>query len=232
MELNIKENDKILVVAPHQDDETIGCGGLLAMYGKKCDVLLLTDGRLGNAKMYKDLDELVKIRNNELDKTCKIVSVNKITRLPIQNEQLTKHIDIVKNVDIKEYDYIFIPYRKDMHPDHKVCYKIFKSMISSQKAKAQLIEYEVWTPLETPTYILDISDIIETKKKMLKEYKSQLKEKDYLGATLGLNKYRGMFIEKKYGEAYMHSIYSGLKVKLYESLPDSAKDKIKNMISK
>lgn len=47
MNLRIKESDRILIVAPHPDDETLGCGGILAKYGEKCDVLLITDGRLG-----------------------------------------------------------------------------------------------------------------------------------------------------------------------------------------
>ena len=54
MEVNFKKTDKILIVSPHPDDETIGCGGLLAKYGPQCDILMLTDGRLGNIEKYKD----------------------------------------------------------------------------------------------------------------------------------------------------------------------------------
>ena len=42
--LEIRPTDKICILAPHADDESIGCGGLLALYGKQCDVVLLTDG--------------------------------------------------------------------------------------------------------------------------------------------------------------------------------------------
>ena len=45
--LNLKDCDRILVVAPHADDECIGCGGLLLKYAAQTDVLLLSDGRYG-----------------------------------------------------------------------------------------------------------------------------------------------------------------------------------------
>ena len=43
--INIDEKARILIVSPHPDDETIGCGGILAKYGSQCDVVVLTDGR-------------------------------------------------------------------------------------------------------------------------------------------------------------------------------------------
>ncbi|HEY0787056.1 MAG TPA: PIG-L family deacetylase, partial [Thermoanaerobaculia bacterium] len=39
--------ERMLVVAPHPDDETIGCGGLLALHvaeGRDCRVIVVTDG--------------------------------------------------------------------------------------------------------------------------------------------------------------------------------------------
>lgn len=56
MDVIIKSTDRILVIAPHADDESIGCGGMLSLYGPQCDILLLTDGRKGHTKLdfYKD----------------------------------------------------------------------------------------------------------------------------------------------------------------------------------
>ena len=58
----ISTDDKICVLAPHADDEVIGCGGLLAKYGKQCDVVLLTDGAFGGD------EKIQKTREDELSK--------------------------------------------------------------------------------------------------------------------------------------------------------------------
>ena len=43
------ENDRILVIAPHPDDESIGTGGLLLMYPQNCMIIVATNGaRAGN----------------------------------------------------------------------------------------------------------------------------------------------------------------------------------------
>lgn len=64
-------SDKICILAPHADDESIGCGGLLAKYGSQCDVILLTDGRLnGNGNTP---EETVKIREAEFAAVMKFL---------------------------------------------------------------------------------------------------------------------------------------------------------------
>ena len=47
VELKLRRRDKVLVLAPHPDDEVMGCGGLLSKYSTNCDVVFLTDGRHG-----------------------------------------------------------------------------------------------------------------------------------------------------------------------------------------
>ena len=229
MEFKIDESTKILVVTPHQDDETIGCGGFLALYGRQCDILLLTDGRFGISDS-DDYEKNIKIRDKELDEAMKLVSVNKIFKLNIKNNELNKNKAVVRQFNIKDYDLILLPNRKEAHCDHRPILNIFRTMKISQRAKASIYEYEVWTPLLNPTNILDIGLVIETKRKMLKKYKSQLKEKNYLEAAIGLNRYRGLAYDNEYGEAYMNSSYNPMFGKLYELLPEKLKEKIRKML--
>ena len=62
--INIKCDDKILIIAPHPDDECIGCGGLLSLYPEKCSVVVMTDGSQGNINV--DPEQEAIIRKNQL----------------------------------------------------------------------------------------------------------------------------------------------------------------------
>lgn len=216
-----------MVVTPHQDDESIGCGGLLALYGEQCDVLLLTDGSLGNIEQYNDTDKLISIRNSEFEKATKIAKVNNTYSLDIKNNELYKNKDVVRKFDISFYDYIFVPNRHEEQDDHKVVYSIIKSM----KHKGKIYEYEVWTPLTRPSWFLDISTVIKTKEKMISQYKSQLANKNYLDATIGLNKYRGLYNNYGYAEAYTYSNYNEFTEKVYNLMPEFIKNIIKKIIN-
>ena len=69
-------NGRIVVLAPHMDDETLGCGGTIARHvraGAQVTVIFLTDGRRGGPSCADltgpDLDnkqrEIVDVRKHE-----------------------------------------------------------------------------------------------------------------------------------------------------------------------
>jgi len=227
MDFNINNDTKILVVTPHQDDETIGCGGFLATYGKQCDVLLLTDGCKGIENLSDE--ETIVVRNNELEKAMKIAKVNNIYKLNIKNNELNSNRKKVESFNIEPYDLILLPNRKENHCDHKIVFNMFKKMKHIQNSKAVIYEYEVWTPLTNPTTFLNITKVIEQKKKMLSKYESQIKYRNYLSSTVGLNQYRGLFCNVEYAEAYMNSNYNATLANIYNILPDNLKSKIRKL---
>lgn len=79
MNVLINKNDKILVVAPHADDESIGCGGLLSLYGNQADLLLITDGSKGyTTHTYSNENDLVQIRSIEFNNAAKLANVKSV----------------------------------------------------------------------------------------------------------------------------------------------------------
>lgn len=74
--LKIQQLKNVLVLAPHQDDEVIGCGGTLSqLANQNCNITIgfITDGaELSNPK------ESVLIRNQESTNLCKALRATKI----------------------------------------------------------------------------------------------------------------------------------------------------------
>ena len=202
--LNLKESDRILVVAPHADDEAIGCGGLLLKYGPQADVLLLTDGRFAYDRRDPDAtpEKTRILRQQEFRDVMAFLNVRNYTMLDLLNCDLYRHYSVVKQYDIREYDYIFVTSRFENSQDHLHAYYFLRKMIRAQHAKARLIEYEVWVPIPDPPVILDISDVIERKKQAISLYVSQLKCYDYVNFAYGLSMYRGGRFKRKNVEAF------------------------------
>ena len=191
--LHIKENDRILVVAPHADDETIGCGGMLVKYAPQADVLLLSDGRLGFKRNDPDASpEKTRLsRIQEFKTVMEAYGVRKYTMLDIPNDEIYRSYSVVKQYDLREYDYVFVTSRFENSQDHRHTNIFIRKMLKAQRAKARLVEYEVWVPIPDATVILDVSDVIERKKQLLSMYTSQLKCYDYVQFAYGLSLYRG-----------------------------------------
>ena len=205
--MRIQQQDKLLVVAPHPDDESIGCGGLLALYGKQCDVLLVTDGRLGKSEKRKTVsdEEIIETRLKELKNALQLCNVHQLIALNIPDSQVKKNKKIFFETNIKEYDYIFVPNIHETHPDHYWTCKYIKKMRFYGKTKAKIYEYEDWTALRSIDWLLDISSVEEVKRKMIMQHVSQLECMDYLNSAMGLSHYRGIGCRTSSAEAFYRS---------------------------
>lgn len=199
MRLNILPSDKILVVAPHPDDESIGCGGLLSLYGRQCDVLLITNGC---DKNQRNLKEIVEVREKEFINAISSARVNAYKILHIFQGDILSSKKQIRDVITEQYDYVFVPNQYDAHRDHVAVYKTLKNLIKRGYMKSTLYEYEVWTPIREPNVYLDIERVIESKKNMIIKHRSQIAELDYVNMIVGLNSYRGNSHNMKYAEAY------------------------------
>ena len=115
--LQISSDSRILIIAPHPDDETYGCGGILLTYRGQCDVLLLAYGETGNPNWTKD--RTLRVRRLEFREAMKMVGANVVAELGITNKKVDENLREITELDYSRYDYIFIPSRRDIHPDHK-----------------------------------------------------------------------------------------------------------------
>ena len=208
----IKENTQCLMVSPHADDETIGCGGLLLHYAKNFDVICI--GSSGIAWQNISAEERSEIRIKEFNNVMDAYGIKnrwifKTYGAPteLEIEQINKHFNDYLNVlDIKKYDYIFIPHPKDNHPAHKYITNILMKNIIKKKGykkNLKIVYYEVWEAMQDVNWYEDIADVAQKKYEILRMYKSQHVYIKYDVRTEGLNRYRGVFKNNTdYAEAY------------------------------
>ena len=182
MEFIPKENEKYLVIAPHPDDESIGCGGLLSMYPKFFDVVCLTHG--------DDSD----IRKQEMQKAMALAEINNLKMLNLRDKNIINGQKEFDTIDISSYDIIFIPYIFDQHKDHKAVSLLLSNKLkhSEYKSNLNIAYYEVWSTINMPQYYVDISKVIDMKKQIINCHQSQTISKNYADKIIGLNSYRGL----------------------------------------
>jgi len=196
-------NKKIIVFAPHPDDETLGCGGTIAKRiceGYEVLVVVMTDGR---NSLFEDLgiasdptpEEVKEIRKGEVKRATEILGLRIEDSLFLgfvdgtlekyENEAQEKVIKILRENTPLE---IYFPYEKDCHPDHRATNRIVRN--ATKKLGVPIIEYrymiaykyarigpliEAFLDLFRRRIIhIDVSKYLAQKKAAVKEFKSEL----------------------------------------------------------
>lgn len=177
--LDITDDDRILIVAPHPDDECIGPGGVLLRYPKQCEVIVLTDGRQGQGDTAPEKEKW--IRKQEFMNEMEWLNIASFRMLDIEDGTLLSHTDCLAGICLKEYSKIFVTGISEDHPDHKAAFLCVKeaAKITDPEEMPECYLYEVHTPLQSPTHFFDISDAIEGKRGLIRMHESQLKELPY-----------------------------------------------------
>lgn len=203
---------KILIVAPHPDDEIIGAGGLMAKAIEahhEVDVLYLSSG-----------DDIEDLREKEAKAVCGFLGVKdyhflrlKDQSFKVSAQNIEKVIDVFK---ISTPDLIYCNHGEDADFEHKIAYQLIiesfwrYNQFSKNPAKG-LVLYEVHKPLQTYNLTEDISSKINLKMEAMALYKSQLKKSRIDLAIKGLNQYRGLLHEGcEYAEVFQIKRYSEL----------------------
>lgn len=181
-------NKKIIVIAPHPDDETLGCGGTLLRHRAQGDTiywLIVTA-----MQTEKDLPE--ERRDAEIQQVAKRYGFSSVhnLRYPTTKLDTIPLNEIIERIGciFKEItpEVIYLPYHGDVHTDHKIvfdaataCTKWFR--YSSIK---RVLVYETLSETDfslnpdnngfRPNVFIDISNYLETKIEIMKVYASEL----------------------------------------------------------
>jgi LmbE family N-acetylglucosaminyl deacetylase len=191
--------ESMLIVAPHQDDETIGCGGALALQvrtGRAAHIVVLQDGAIGHAEVGMTRDALVALRNEESRRAAAVLGLASprfLNHVDLEAEAPQAVEELAATIAEVHADAVFVPFLLDGHPDHRTTNSIVARALKTAGWNVRVLGYEVWG-LTLPNVLVVIDEVIEQKLKMLSCFDYANKAVDYVHTTKGLNMYRSRLL--------------------------------------
>jgi N-acetylglucosamine malate deacetylase 1 len=200
----------VLVIAPHPDDETLGCGGTLIRHvqrGDRVSAVFLTSGELGLKQMPQE--EAWRVRESEARAAARVLGLADVYFLRCPDWFLSDHIENTASLlrpllALVQPALIYVPHVLEWHPDHKAALHVLTMALNPPYTPSPSIRtYEVWTPMPEFDHVEDITGSMEQKLRAVCCYASQLTELHYDRAMEGLNAYRGeMAARRPYAEVF------------------------------
>lgn len=191
---------KTLIIAPHPDDESLACGGLVCMLrklGLEVGFIFVSDGSMshpfskeypaGRRAQVRKQEALSALKELHSDPTHAI-----FLDLPdgsVPNDTSADFDAAVKSMSrallYMQPETIFVPLRLDPHRDHQATWQIVHRSLPVFKNSPRIFEYPVWlwelgkeqdypTDAEMTCWKLDIGSELETKRKAIAAHQSQL----------------------------------------------------------
>ncbi len=211
--------NKVLIIAVHPDDETLGSGGTLLKYkanGDEVHWLICTQVDIKN--------DFYTTREGEIQKVHDLYKFDTVTNLQLKTMQVDEYSmseligKISKVINEIKPNIIYLPFKGDVHSDHR---KIFEASYSCTKSfRYPFIKkiYMMETLSETefapstkedsfiPNVFVDISDFMDKKIEIMKVYESEIAEHPFPRSERNLRALatlRGATAGCAYAESFM-----------------------------
>lgn len=187
-----------IVFAPHQDDETLGCGGLIALkheLGTPIKIVFLTDGQ--KSHLHIKPEELIQIRKQEAMNALNILGIASSdiyfldymdgSLIQLSKEERYRIINqLAQLLQSFQPSEVYLPHRKDKHNDHEATYDLVQAALIESKVQVEVFEYPIWLFWNDDTqlfefnlqelgdsYNLCIKSVYKKKQRAIKAYHSQ-----------------------------------------------------------
>jgi len=214
--------EKVLFIAVHPDDETIGCGGTILKHkllGNEIFWLIITNvdaehGWNSNIVTERQKDITTVAEMYGFDQCIKLDFPTMYLDTVPYSVLITKISAVISEI---KPSIIYLPNSNDIHTDHQITFKAAYSCTKNFRYPfiKKILMYETLSETEfapplienvfIPNSYTDISDFLEKKIEIFEVYKSEVMG-DYLPRSIetikALSKVRGSRIGKKYAEAF------------------------------
>jgi LmbE family N-acetylglucosaminyl deacetylase len=165
-----------MVFSPHPDDETLGCGGSIALCAEKgaeVAVITITTGD----RLISDHENLVATRRAEAHAAAERLGVKTVTFLDFADGTVSEHRDDIRTllrsmIVTFRPDLVFAPSPLDPHPDHQATGEIAMHLLADVP-RFKLAYYGIYQPLRF-NHLIDITLCMEKKKAAVQAYKVSL----------------------------------------------------------
>ena len=179
---------KVLIVAPHPDDETIGAGGAAMRHiaaGHRVTAAILTDGRNSRALGLSE-DRMITTRRAEAQQAAEILGVQLIlANLPEMRWSHKTACDFLRPL-ITTADIIYTPSCIDFHPEHRRTAMVVADLIADHQT-VRIMELGVPLTAILANRLADFPAYHERKGQALAAYKTQ---QGALSALSRIGRYR------------------------------------------
>lgn len=203
------DSNRILVFAPHPDDDILGCGGSMAWHvhhGEQVKIVYLTSGESGSVDISKTA--LGELRESEARAAASVLGVEETQFLRWPDGYLAVERDylqiLTSLIRAERPNRVYLPHSQDAVSDHLVTHQLVMEAVRRaagpwyQECPGQpwpvgtVLGYEIWTPITAPGLSSNISEYMEHKLTALRQHRSQLAGYAYDDAIAGLNRYRAV----------------------------------------
>lgn len=216
--------NKVLVVAVHPDDETLGCGGTLLKHkasGDEIYWLVMTGPRKGDMPHFTD--EFLANRDAMVDGIAKEYGFNETIKLNLPSQllhtlDLREIIQKISGVFKRiQPDIIYTMFCNDVHSDHRVafdavysCTKSFRYHFIKQILMIEVLSETEFAPstqstVFVPNVYVDITPFIDQKLNIMSMYEGELMEEPWprsLSSIKALARVRGSRAGVMYAESF------------------------------
>lgn len=216
--------NRVLVVAVHADDETLGCGGTILKHksqGDEIHWLLLTGPTLDHTSHFSE--EHIDARAERVNRVAAAYGYNSLNYLGLPTQMLhTLDLrDIIKKISnvmkCIQPNVIYMMFANDVHSDHRVafdavysCTKSFRYPFIERIYMMETLsetEFAIATPARTfhPNVYVDITNYIDRKLEIMQMYPTEVMQEPYprsLSSIKALARIRGSRAGVMYAEAF------------------------------
>ena len=204
---------RVLLLAPHADDDVLGAGGTCALHVEQGDpvhVMVVYDGLEGDPERRFEREELRERRRREARAGGAHLGLTDYEfldypegHMPLSDELLEASHTMAGIVKKLGVDTIYAPWVGEHHLDHHVLARVTRMGLAIAGFRGAAWGYEVWTPL-VPTVVVDVTPVHARKVAAVREHASQLSYLDILHKGMALGAQRAMYLthEARYGEDF------------------------------